>query len=832
MLLEDYVTEQKYLLSLERQYELDQINDITTKLSKVQLQKLGIALLNLRITTFPSHSEYRLRNKYTVTSAISTKLPTTHIKVGDLIKTFPEEHVGSVLKINHDSLCISLKENVNVIDHIIKVPNDVTFKRMMAALDMLKPDNPFVNSLLSLSSSILDSPFQDFHSVSHSHSTSNSSFSSISLSIQKFYNPRLNSSQKDAIISALKANPSNPYHLIHGPPGTGKTETIMEIIRQSLKENKRILTCGPSNLSIDNIALRLHELNIPFIRLGHSSIELLETFYSLESLVKDQIHDIQKEIKQIKINSSPSPSISISISTPLKNDNSRRKTGHWNRELGFLYKELKEATRKIESNILSTFPIILSTLGMAASHLLNGQTFPLVIIDEASQALDAECWCAINYCSGKVILAGDHKQLPPTVINKSFEMKENENDNQGIKKNLKEKKNLKGKEREKDKKMNKNEIKNKENENDNLTPSQNVSISSPSSLSKLSDTIFSRLCNNISNPGNIKGNISNPDNGLDNIDINISNLDINNSGNHSHDHSHDYNSNHSNGNGNNQKILEAMKLKENGNNNGNNNFYSLLNIQYRMNKDISDWSSKEMYKGLLKSDSSASDRLLCHVATWPSLQRINCKSNENNENEGNNENDSNISLLLNTAIMWIDTMGMMKEECEESNGNKMEIKKGKNNFKSMLFLDPSKCNRGEVEIAMGHAMKLIKAGIKNIAIITPYNGQVNLLSRERDDENGEMNSLLTQFSEKREEILEIGTVDSFQGREKEAIILSMVRSNNDGEIGFLEEIRRMNVAITRAKRHLCIIGDGQTLTRHSFYKRLYDYIEQRGIIIA
>ena len=72
--------------------------------------------------------------------------------------------------------------------------------------------------------------------------------------------------------------------------------------------------------------------------------------------------------------------------------------------------------------------------------------------------------------------------------------------------------------------------------------------------------------------------------------------------------------------------------------------------------------------------------------------------------------------------------------------------------------------------------------------------------------------------------LEIGSVDGFQGREKEAIIFSFVRSNDSGELGFLSETRRTNVALTRARRHLCVIGDSGTLERHPFYKQLIEYL--------
>ena len=76
--------------------------------------------------------------------------------------------------------------------------------------------------------------------------------------------------------------------------------------------------------------------------------------------------------------------------------------------------------------------------------------------------------------------------------------------------------------------------------------------------------------------------------------------------------------------------------------------------------------------------------------------------------------------------------------------------------------------------------------------------------------------------------LEIDSVDGFQGREKEAVVISLVRSNTKGEIGFLADVRRMNVALTRARRKLLVIGDTATLSNHPFYARLIEYFESIG----
>ena len=97
-----------------------------------------------------------------------------------------------------------------------------------------------------------------------------------------------------------------------------------------------------------------------------------------------------------------------------------------------------------------------------------------------------------------------------------------------------------------------------------------------------------------------------------------------------------------------------------------------------------------------------------------------------------------------------------------------------------------------------------------IAVITPYSAQVRLLREHLSEE------------------IEIGSVDGFQGREKDAVLISLVRSNRDGDVGFLAETRRMNVALTRARRKLLVIGDSATVTSHPFYQRLVDHFDAIG----
>jgi ATP-dependent RNA/DNA helicase IGHMBP2 len=122
----------------------------------------------------------------------------------------------------------------------------------------------------------------------------------------------------------------------------------------------------------------------------------------------------------------------------------------------------------------------------------------------------------------------------------------------------------------------------------------------------------------------------------------------------------------------------------------------------------------------------------------------------------------------------------------------------------------SKVNSGEAELAANEARKLLSLlPASDIAVIAPYEAQVQRIR-----------ALLADLPE-----LEVDTVDGFQGREKEAIVLSLVRSNEAGELGFLMDIRRMNVALTRARRKLVVIGDGATIARHPFYDGFLRYAQ-------
>jgi superfamily I DNA and/or RNA helicase len=134
--------------------------------------------------------------------------------------------------------------------------------------------------------------------------------------------------------------------------------------------------------------------------------------------------------------------------------------------------------------------------------------------------------------------------------------------------------------------------------------------------------------------------------------------------------------------------------------------------------------------------------------------------------------------------------------------------------------DPSTSNPGHAQRVAAEVRRLLGRGLAaaDVAVIAPYHAQV-LLLRE-------------YLAEACVQGLEVGSVDGFQGREKEAIVLDLVRSNDSGDIGFLRDVRRMNVAITRARSLLLVVGDSATVGEHNYYAEFLREVEQRGTYLS
>jgi superfamily I DNA and/or RNA helicase len=210
----------------------------------------------------------------------------------------------------------------------------------------------------------------------------------------------------------------------------------------------------------------------------------------------------------------------------------------------------------------------------------------------------------------------------------------------------------------------------------------------------------------------------------------------------------------------------------------------MLEQQHRMHEQIMAFPSRSMYEGKLFAAPEVAHHVLADlgVARDPARDR---------------------------PVWFLDTAGKdwLEERTDFEPGGSL------NNLPAYSF-DPSTFNTGNAERVAAEARRLLSRGLppSDLAIIAAYSAQARRL---RD-----------LLREERAAGLEVGTVDGFQGREKEAVIVDLVRSNDSGELGFLSNTRRMNVALTRAKRFLLVVADSATLGDHSYYAQFIQYVDE------
>jgi ATP-dependent RNA/DNA helicase IGHMBP2 len=436
----------------------------------------------------------------------------------------------------------------------------------------------------------------------------------------------LNEVQDQAIKIAANAQ---YLSIIHGPPGTGKTTTIVELIRTINKEVNKILVCAPSNTAVDILADRVNERQINVVRLGNiTRVNDKNLEITLESLLRN--HPEWVHIKKVKLEADEFERMASKFKRSF-GEEERRERYHLQKNSRELRKWARELENRLIDKIIDEAKVICTTLIGSNNAELKNIVFDLVIIDEASQALEPECWTAILKAK-KVILVGDHLQLPPTV-------KSNDAKKLGL------------------------------------------------------ETTF-----------------------LDRF-IGLS--------------------------------FHTSMLKE----------------QYRMNKHIMAWPNQMFYSNLLVANEKVNS---WHIGHLP-------------------------------PITFIDTAGTGFEE--------------KLHNESQSYF-----NEGEYFVIAEHLHKYKEVLLGNeIGILSPYAEQVRYIRNQlRED------SLISGLS------IEVNSIDGFQGAEKDAIYLSLTRSNEKGNIGFLADERRINVAITRAKKAVIVIGDSSTLGNHTLFQSLLTHFEREG----
>jgi len=451
-----------------------------------------------------------------------------------------------------------------------------------------------------------------------------------------YHNPVLNPSQNRAVQRALEAL---DVAVIHGPPGTGKTTTLVQAIKETLNREHQVLICAPSNTAVDLLVLKCEAEGMSVVRLGNPA-RVDEKLHQLTLDGAISSHDDYKTLKKYRKDADESRK----RAQKFKRNYGARERQHRNRLMREA-RELSQTAHKLEDyiihQILTQNQVIACTLVGASSSILGNKRFHSVFIDEAAQALTPACWIPILR-SGRVIFAGDHYQLPPTV-------KSPEADKEG-----------------------------------------------------LSVTLMERVME--------------------------------------------------------EKSEASVMLEQ----------------QYRMHEQIMRFSAKWFYQNRLEADASVKFSTL---------------------GEGFE------------PVEFVDTAGLGYEEDKDPD-------------------TLSTYNAEEANLLLKHLAMLLNAlesqqpGIFDrgltIGIIAPYKAQVRTL-RDALRESPMLSSY--------QEHISINTVDGFQGQERDIIYISLTRSNSNGEIGFLGDVRRMNVALTRAKKKLVVVGDSATLGRHPFYESFIEYAE-------
>jgi ATP-dependent RNA/DNA helicase IGHMBP2 len=447
----------------------------------------------------------------------------------------------------------------------------------------------------------------------------------------------LNASQEKALQNILEAK---DVALIHGPPGTGKTTTLVQSIKQCLQTESQVLVAAPSNAAVDWLVDKLSELGVHALRIGHPA-RVTEQSLSKTLDARIAAHPHFPELKAMRKRMEEARNLAFKF---------KRNYGwHEKNERRQLIEESKALKADadvlefyIVNDLLQQAQAICCTLVGTSHPVLKGRKFNTAFIDEAGQALEPACWIPILKCQ-RVIFAGDHCQLPPTI-------KSNEAAKQG-----------------------------------------------------LSVTLFEQLMRN--------------------------------------------------------KPAVA----------------TMLTVQYRMNEAIMAFSSLQFYN----------NGLIAHDSVKNGLLRVNQE-----------------------PVEFIDTAGAGYNEKQ----NPETLSRFNDEEAALVIRQVEKLVE---EISLDHWLE----EKITLGIITPYSAQVELLTK-----LAEASPLLEQLHK----LLSINTVDAFQGQERDAIVISFVRSNDKQEVGFLSDTRRTNVAMTRARKKLILVGDSATLGSHPFYMNLIEFMQERN----
>ncbi len=650
---DEYVEHFSELVELERKEEMERHEREMRQLSGWERQKRGRAILNARARDDGT----ALGGKFMVKFVRKDSLPETEISVGDLVRVSKNEPLsddnpsGTVTEKTGYSLKAAFDERPpDWIYDKVRVDlyvNDITYQRMLEALESVKnlkgKRRRLIEKLLS-ESDLNSNPIDNVY----------------------FCNQELNESQKEAVIKAMEAE---NFHLVHGPPGTGKTVTCVEVIEQAIEKEKEVIATADSNTAVDNLVEHLVSRGRKAVRVGHPArVTPVLREHTLDYMLEDndayvRAQELREEAFDLKEKQDeytyPSGKWRRGLSNeaikelaekgkgsrgiPANKMKEMAKSLEIQEKVDKLFEKVDELEEKAVGEVIADADVVCTTNSSSASRALEDREFDLCVIDEATQATEPSCLIpAVK--ANKLVMAGDHKQLPPTILNEEAKRE------------------------------------------------------------GLSETMFERLI-----------------------------------------------------------ALYGDDIK------------TFLKVQYRMHEMIMKFSDEQFYQGTLIADGTVRNHTLSDITS---------KSARGKFEE---------ALDTEEPLILINTQGEMPERTRSGS--------------------TSKENPGEAVLARELAYGCLNMGLDptDIGIITPYDDQTDIITTEIEEDK-----------------IEVDTVDGFQGREKEVIILSLTRSNDNKNIGFLKDLRRLNVSITRAKRKLVVIADVETLSIHPVYEELFDQIEKEG----
>ena len=385
--------QQRLLLQLEYQAEKESFRRQTEEMGLLRKVKRGDAWYPVKIGKSYYNSlnqlvvEVHRQGDEEIEHNFEFGKPVCFFSVGekDQIKYF--SFTGTVSYVDGDRMVVSVPDNGQLIDvqgaenvGVQLFFDETSYKMMFDALDRVIKAKGRLGYLRDL-----------FYSRQQAET----------FSFAPMHFPYLNRTQEEAVNKVLRAK---DVAIVHGPPGTGKTTTLVEAIYETLRRENQVLVCAQSNMAVDWISEKLVDRGINVLRIGNPT------------RVNDKMLSFTYERR---FEAHPDYELLWAIRKAIRELRAHRKRGDekYHQKLERLKERATELEVRINAQLFGEARVIACTLVGSANRLLEGQKFGTLFIDEAAQALEAACWIPIRRVS-RVILAGDHCQLPPTV--KSF----------------------------------------------------------------------------------------------------------------------------------------------------------------------------------------------------------------------------------------------------------------------------------------------------------------------------------------------------------------------------------------------------------------------------